>query len=66
MLARWYQPYNRPLRMCHPRDLLNQIIHIARYNIEQVVFSPDLIDAACQSYFISQEEREFSKSVTMN
>jgi GTPase SAR1 family protein len=66
MLARWYTPYQRPLRMCHPRDILNQMINIAAYNMEQVTFSPDLIDAACHSYFISQEERRFAKTVSLS
>jgi predicted ATPase with chaperone activity len=54
LLARWYTPYQRPLRMCHPRDLLNQMINIAAYSVEQFAFTPDLIDAACQSYFINR------------
>ncbi len=63
MLSKWYKPYNRPLRMTHPRDILNQMISIARYNMESVSFSPDLIDAACESYFISLEARDFGAQV---
>ena len=29
---------------------------IAKYNMERVNFSPDLIDAACETYFISQKK----------
>ena len=39
--------------MCQPRDILDQMISIAKYNMERVNFSPDLIDAACATYFIS-------------
>ncbi len=64
MLAKWYKPFQRPLRMTHPRDILNQMISIARYNMESVTFSPDLIDAACTSYFITiGERRDFGAKV---
>jgi predicted ATPase with chaperone activity len=55
LLEKWYRPQNRPFRMCHPRDILDQMISIAKYNMEQVTFSPDLIDAGCMTYFISQD-----------
>ena len=66
MVSKWYQPENRPFRMVHPRDILNLMINIAKYNMETVAFTPDLIDAACQAYFISQEEKDFGASVRMD
>jgi hypothetical protein len=57
LLDKWYTPESRPLRMCHPRDILNQMISIAKYNMESVTFSPDLIDAACESYFVRLQGR---------
>jgi len=63
MLSKWYRPFNRPLRMTHPRDILNQMVSIARYNMESVTFSPDLIDAACASYFVSIEQRDFGARI---
>lgn len=66
LLERWYRPVNRPLRMCHPRDILNQMIHIAAYNSERVAFTPDLLDAACESYFISEQQQEFAKTVRVS
>ncbi len=65
MLAKWYRPFNRPLRMTHPRDILNQMISIARYNMESVTFSPDLVDAACTSYFVSLEARDYGAQVKL-
>ncbi|QGJ70246.1 putative ATPase with chaperone activity, associated with Flp pilus assembly [Planctomycetales bacterium 10988] len=55
MLAKWFRPINRNLRMCQPRDLLDKMISISRYNMERPSFSPDLIDAACQAYFIEND-----------
>jgi len=57
ILERWYRPFGRKLRMCQPRDILDQMICIAKYNMERVTFSPDLIDAACATYFVRGEER---------
>lgn len=65
ILECWYKPFERPLRMCHPRDILNQMINIAEYNMERFSFSPDLIDASCNAYFISKEERQFAKSLRL-
>ncbi len=63
VLETWIRPFNRPLRMCQPRDILDQIISIAKYNMERVTFSPDLIDAACSTYFINEEKRDFGAQI---
>jgi hypothetical protein len=42
------------------------MMSIARYNMERVNFSPDLIDAACLTYFITQEQKNFGAKVTMS
>lgn len=42
----------RPLRMCQPRDLMEQIVAIARYTgLQPDLSSCALIDRACASYF---------------
>jgi hypothetical protein len=65
LLTKWYRPMNRPLRMCQPRDILDQMMSIAKYNMERVNFSPDLIDAACATYFVSDQKRDFGAKVRM-
>jgi hypothetical protein len=65
LIDKWYRPYQRPFRMCHPRDLLDQMIAIAKYNMERLNFSPDLIDAACATYFVSQEKKDFGAQVRL-
>ncbi|MFO0937770.1 MAG: ATP-binding protein [Gemmataceae bacterium] len=65
LINKWYRPTSRPFRMCQPRDILDQMQCIARYNMERVNFSPDLIDAACQTYFISEEKKDFGAKVTL-
>jgi len=65
LIEKWYKPTNRPFRMCQPRDLLDQMTSISKYNMERVNFSPDLIDAACATYFISKETRDFGAKVRL-
>jgi len=51
MLERWWGS-GRPLRMCQPRDLLEQVVAIARYQGVAVdLSSTELLDLACASYF---------------
>jgi hypothetical protein len=66
LIDKWMKPSNRPFRMCQPRDLLDQMVNIAKYNMERVTFSPDLIDAACATYFISQEKKDFGAKVRID
>jgi predicted ATPase with chaperone activity len=65
LINKWYRPTNRPFRMCQPRDILDQMSSIAKYNMERVNFSPDLIDAACATYFIGQK-KDFGAKVKMD
>ncbi|HEX4607332.1 MAG TPA: ATP-binding protein [Urbifossiella sp.] len=65
LIQKWYKPTNRPFRMCQPRDILDQMMSIAKYNMERLNFSPDLIDAACTTYFISAEQKNFGAKVTL-
>jgi hypothetical protein len=50
---RHYNPMARPLRACHPRDLLDQVTALCRYRGIEPVITRELIDAACASYFVS-------------
>lgn len=65
LIQKWYKPMNRPFRMCQPRDILDQMMSIAKYNMERVNFSPDLIDAACATYFVSSQKKDFGAKVRM-
>lgn len=41
------------LRSCHPRDILEQLTDTARFLGRPPQLTPDLIDMACDSYFVS-------------
>jgi len=51
LMQRHYISQNRPLRSCHPRDLLDQIQDIAIFLGIRPALSKQLIDSACESYF---------------
>jgi hypothetical protein len=56
LLRRHYTPQHRPLRACHPRDLIEQIISLCRYRGIAPKISRELLDRACASYFVEAEE----------
>ncbi len=49
---RHYGPANRPLRACHPRDLLDQVTALCRYRGIEPVITRELLDKACRNYFV--------------
>jgi predicted ATPase with chaperone activity len=66
LIQKWYKPFNRPFRMCQPRDILDQMMSIAKYNMERVNFSPDLVDAAAHTYFLTAEKKDFGAKVQLH
>lgn len=52
LIQEHYFKVRRDLRSCHPRDLCDQILDEARYRGVTPVMSHDLIDKACEAYFV--------------
>ena len=52
LIQEHYLRAQRVKRACHPRDLIAQVIDIARYLDVEPTLSKDLIDLACESYFV--------------
>jgi DNA-binding PadR family transcriptional regulator len=52
---RYYGPQNRPLRACHPRDLIDQVTALCRYRGIAPKITREMIDKACESYFVDEE-----------
>lgn len=50
-LLAFYKKTNRPLRRCHPRDLLTQISNFCKYRKIKKVLRPDYLERACKTYF---------------
>ncbi len=52
LLQEWYIKRNRKLRAVHPRDLIDQLIDIARYLNCPPRMTRELLDRAAESYFV--------------
>ena len=52
LLQEYYIKPRRKLRAVHPRDLIEQMVDIARYLNLPMVMTKDLIDRACDAYFV--------------
>src|SRR5262245_4851593 len=52
LLEHEYAKRNTELRACHPRDLMDQLIDIARFTRTQPTMSRELLALACKSYFV--------------
>jgi predicted ATPase with chaperone activity len=52
LLQEHYVEAKRPLRSCHPRDLVDHLYDIARYVNVPPTLSKNLIDQACKAYFV--------------
>ncbi|TFG62663.1 MAG: hypothetical protein E4H32_05535 [Nitrospirales bacterium] len=46
-----YEKYQLNMRSCHPRDILEQIVSIAKFNSVPPTLSKTFIDRACHTYF---------------
>jgi hypothetical protein len=56
MMARHYFAASRPMSACHPRDIIENLLDRARFLKTKPSLSPQLLDYACQSYFVKPEE----------
>jgi len=52
LLQEYYIQAQNPLRACHPRDIVDQLIDIARYLDVEPALSKELLDRAAQAYFV--------------
>jgi predicted ATPase with chaperone activity len=56
LIERELRPRGIPMRGCHPRDLIEHTLAIARYLDEPARLTPDLISEACASYFVEDRD----------
>jgi hypothetical protein len=55
---KYYQPRRLQMRACHPRDLIEQVVDLCRYQGRTPTISRELLDAACGSYFLEEAESQ--------
>jgi SpoVK/Ycf46/Vps4 family AAA+-type ATPase len=52
LLQEYYVKPHNPLRACHPRDIVDQLVDIAQYMGVKPSLSKELLDKAAQAYFV--------------
>jgi hypothetical protein len=55
---RYYKPRKLQMRACHPRDLVEQVVDICRYQHREPAITRELLDMACSSYFLEETESQ--------
>lgn len=56
LINTWYHDQNRNFQAVHPRDLLGIVAALCDYQGSPHHLSPDLLDEACQIYFVEQDQ----------
>jgi hypothetical protein len=56
VMKRIEHEYEQPLRACHPRDLVNQIVWRAKYEDRAPALSVTSLADACRAYFLVRPE----------
>jgi hypothetical protein len=59
VIERYYRPKNRHLRGVHPRDIIDLLMDIASFRGIDPVCTRELMDLACESYFIDDRVADF-------
>ena len=54
----YYRPRKLQMRACHPRDLVEQVVDICRYQKKEPAITRELLDMACSSYFLEETESQ--------
>ena len=54
LLRTYYQPRKLQMRACHPRDLVEQVVDMCRYQQRDLSITRELLDAACANYFLEE------------
>jgi len=54
----YYRPRALDLRACHPRDLVEQVVDMCRYQNRPPALTRELLDQACRNYFLDEQVRK--------
>ncbi|HSL20284.1 MAG TPA: hypothetical protein VK886_02025 [Vicinamibacterales bacterium] len=58
LTRRYYQPRGLQMRACHPRDIIEQVLDMCRFQGREPMITRELLDAACDSYFLDEQKSE--------
>ncbi len=59
IIERYYRPKSRHLRGVHPRDIIDLLMDIASFRSIEPACTKELLDLACESYFIDDRVADF-------
>jgi predicted ATPase with chaperone activity len=51
LVAKHFKEANRPMRYCHPRDLMHQVLAFCEFHDLPLVLTPKAFDVAAKNYF---------------
>jgi hypothetical protein len=54
----WFRKTGKPMQAVHPRDILQAVKLLCEYSNESVRMTPELIDEACNGYFVKAKSGE--------
>jgi hypothetical protein len=54
LYRRHYRPHGRAMRSCQPRDLLDQVTALCRFDGREPMVTRELLDKACDAYFLDE------------
>ena len=46
------------MRGCHPRDIVEQVVDICRYQNKPLAITRELLDQACKNYFLEEQAKK--------
>ena len=55
-MSKELRPRSIPMRGCHPRDLIEHALAIAKYLDQPRELTPALLSEACASYFVEDRD----------
>jgi hypothetical protein len=58
LVRRYYEPRGLEMRGCHPRDIVEQVVDICRYQNKPFVITRELLDQACKNYFLEEQAKK--------
>jgi hypothetical protein len=59
---KYYQPRGLQMRACHPRDLIEQVVDMCRYQNREPAITRERLDTACTSYFLEETSSQGAES----
>jgi hypothetical protein len=63
LTRQYYEPRGLEMRSCHPRDIVEQVVDICRYQNKPLVITRELLDQACRSYFLEEQASRIGNGV---